>query len=375
MGEHTTAGSRESVAENRSARVVLAIPAFEPGLGLRELVERVVAADKESVIAHIVLIDDGSGPAFSSVFDRAASADRAHVIRNAVNLGKGAALKAAFNHALVTWPECVGVVTADADGQHAAADIVEVARALAEDSDQLVMGVREFGRSVPLRSRFGNLLTRGVFRVVAGYSLSDTQTGLRGLPRELCAQALRIPLNGYEFELEALMAPDAIRSKSIAIREIPIETIYLDDNQSSHFQPLRDSMKVYYVFLRFCGSSAVTALVDFLVFIAVMGQADSVAVSQVCSRSAAVLVSFFLARHLVFHSFGRVFKSFAKFVTLVVVMGVVSYAMIDLLYARFGVPVLAAKLVAESVLFIGNFAIQRSFIFVGRSDDPGSGAA
>jgi len=350
-------------------RVALAIPAFEPTLMLPELIGRVVEADKDALIAHILVIDDGSGPQFERLFARASEIERVHVIRHATNLGKGAALKSAFNHALIAWPDCLGVVTADADGQHAPADIVRVARALVDEPNHLVLGARRFGRAVPLRSRFGNLVTRHVFRVIAGYSLSDTLTGLRGLPAEFCAPALRIPLNGYGFELEMLMAPDTIRSRGIGIREVPIETIYVDGNPSSHFRPLRDSLRVYSVFLRFCSSSAATAFVDFLVFIAAMNQTQNLAASQACSRSVAVLVSLFLARNLVFRHRAGLMKSFARFAALVAVMALVSYAMIDLLHENFRVDVVGAKLFAEAVLFLGNFSIQRSFIFVGRGDD------
>src|SRR6185436_13782275 len=131
--------------------------------------------------------------------------------------------------------------------------------------------------STPMRSAFGNNLTRGVFRFFTGQRLRDTQTGLRGLPVALCTRCLRVPLNGYDFELEMLM----VAGREFRITEVPIETIYIEGNKSSHFNPLWDSLRVYFVFLRFCGSSLITAVVDNTVFIIALPLTGSVGWSQV----------------------------------------------------------------------------------------------
>ncbi len=83
-------------------------------------------------------------------------------------------------------PDVAGVVTADADGQHAPEDIERVADVLAAQPEALVLGARSFGDDVPLRSRFGNILTRGIMHALLGRKLTDTQTGLRGIPVALC---------------------------------------------------------------------------------------------------------------------------------------------------------------------------------------------
>ena len=344
--------------------VVLVIPAYKPSRTLPQLLSQVFDNDADQLIRHVLIVDDGSGSDFEETFAEVALLPRVTIIRNAVNLGKGAALKAAFNYTLVNWPHHPGVVTADADGQHSAKDIVNVAQALIAEPEKLILGARSFGSSVPLRSWLGNWATRGVFRIFSGYSISDTQTGLRGWPASMCADSLRIPLNGYDFEMESLVNMDSVRSRAISIREVPIETIYLDDNESSHFNPLLDSARIYYVFLRFSSSSLAVALVDFAIFLGVLSQVGNLVTAQVASRSVAVIVSFFLARNLVFRSKSAWPYSFAKFLTLVTVMGVVSYSMIEMLHTRWGLPFATAKLIAEGTLFLGNFAIQRSFVFV-----------
>ncbi len=125
---------------------------------------------------------------------------RVHVVRHDVNLGKGAALKTGIAFAQTQFPALDGIVTADADGQHHPDDIERVARTLEADPHRLVLGVRGFQGDVPLRSRLGNAISRWVVHLVVGQKLSDTQTGLRGIPAILWPRLLAIEANGYEFD-------------------------------------------------------------------------------------------------------------------------------------------------------------------------------
>jgi len=348
-----------------SGKLALVIPAYRPGGELAEVVSGVLGtANGDSPIGSVVIVDDGSGPAFADVF-RAVEADRrVTVVRHAVNLGKGAALKTGFNYAMVTWPELGGIVSADADGQHLPGDILKVAKVLASNSTRVVLGVRRFDGDVPRRSRFGNRVTRLVFRALTGRDLYDTQTGLRGWPREHCEDCLRIAVNGYDFELECLLRAYADRRQSGSVLEVPIQTVYIARGRGSHFNPLLDSMRIYFVFLRYCGSSALAALLDSLTFYLAFSSSGQLVASQAAGRAVAGSVAFLLARHVVFKADVSVAVALSRYVALLAVMGVVSYSLIQLLHTRLGVPVIPAKLLAESVLFLGNFAIQRDFVFV-----------
>src|ERR1039457_6814595 len=198
---------------------VVLIPAYRPSAGLIDLVCDLSARGMPAII----LVDDGSGPQFRDIFDQAAQFPGVQILRHAVNLGKGAALKTGINHALCLFPDLIGVVTADADGQHHPEDIVRVAAGLHEHPGALVLGSRTFDAAVPLRSRFGNLLTRKLTATLIGARLQDTQTGLRGIPASLAARLLPIDSRGYEFELEMLIAA---RQSGVPLVEIPIRTIY-----------------------------------------------------------------------------------------------------------------------------------------------------
>src|SRR5580704_17873055 len=276
-------------------RYAVLIPAYRPSPGLVGLVR----ALSEKGTPAIVVVDDGSGPEYREIFAQAANFPHVQLLRHATNLGKGAALKTGINVALCTFPGLLGVVTADADGQHHPDDIERVAQVFLERPDSLVLGSRSFDKDVPLRSRFGNVATRGIMHALLGQKLTDTQTGLRGIPTPLLMRMLRVESTGYEFELEMLIAAHHM---SIPVVEQPIQTIYEPGNKSSHFNPIVDSMKIYFVLLRFGSVSFVTALLDNLVFILARHYTGSVLVSQIIGRACAVTFNYSTVRGSVFYS-------------------------------------------------------------------------
>ena len=94
--------------------------------------------------------------------------EKVTLLRHAVNLGKGAALKTAINYALCNYPGLLGVITADADGQHHPDDIERVAAQSRGRARSHGPGSANLRRDVPLRSRFGNVVTRAVMRALVG---------------------------------------------------------------------------------------------------------------------------------------------------------------------------------------------------------------
>ena len=133
-------------------------------------------------------------------FAEACAFDGVTLLTHEENKGKGRALKTALEWLKNNRPDIVGAVTADSDGQHAIEDITSVAEELSEHPDSIVMGCRDFSSAVvPARSRFGNKATRTVLRLSTGLRLSDTQTGLRGLPSCRFEEMLEIEGERYEF--------------------------------------------------------------------------------------------------------------------------------------------------------------------------------
>jgi putative flippase GtrA len=340
---------------------VVLIPAYKPGPEFPGLVAELVRLG----VGRIFVVDDGSGVWFRSRFEEVATHPQVRVARHAINLGKGAALKTGINAILCEFPDVAAIVTADADGQHAPDDIIAVAQKACANPGALVMGARVFKEDVPLRSKLGNNLTKLVLQIVAGAKLSDTQTGLRGIPATLLPELLKIPSQGYEFELDMLLVS---RRRRLRILEQPIRTIYLDGNSSSHFNPLLDSMRIYFVLLRFAMISMCTALIDNLIFSAIFLYTGNKAWSQVAGRIAAMTFNFTTVKRMVFNTRGRVLREFLQYTSLVAVSGTISYLMIALLTSRFGMGVLKAKLLSEGLLFLANFLVQRDLIFTGDKD-------
>ena len=344
-----------SPATAAAGRAVIVIPAYEPTPLLVDLV-RGLSADGRP----IVVIDDGSSGSCAATFAAVAACPGVVVLTHAVNLGKGQALKTAFNYVLLnTAPDDVGVVTADADGQHLAADIRRFADRLEHGPLALVLGSRRFEGRVPLRSRIGNVLTRGVFRVLIGKSVTDTQTGLRGIPRSFLSELVVVEAGRYEFELEMLVRAT---ERHLPIEELTIETVY-GSFAKSHFNPLRDSLRIYFVFLRFTGLSMLTAAIDYTVFALSFLASRNILLSFIAARVVAGAFNFTVNRVLVFRSHGRAPVEAGKYVLLVAALMTVSYVLVTAMVQGLGMNVFAAKVIAEGGLFLASFALQNFLVF------------
>jgi len=339
-------------------KAVIVIPAFEPTPALADLVAD-LSRDGDR---QIVVVDDGSSAACRPIFDRVAALPHVVVLAHAVNRGKGHALKTAFNYFLLNAPpDSPGVVTADADGQHLPVDVRRVAERLERSPAALVLGGRTFDGAVPFRSRFGNTMTRGVVRLLLGRPIFDTQTGLRGIPRSFLPELVQAEGGHYEFELEMLVRATHRR---MAIEEIPIQTVYGGAGQS-HFNPLRDSLRIYFVFLRFLGLSIATAGIDYTVFAIAFMAGHSILGAMATARLVAGTFNFTCNRITVFKSRGPIVSEALKYALLVVALMTVSFSLVTSL-VYLGVNVYLSKVLAEGGLFIVSFALQNMLVFADR---------
>jgi glycosyltransferase involved in cell wall biosynthesis len=225
-------------------KFAILIPAYKPDQRLVHLVEALSNASQ----APIVIINDGSPAAHDPVFAGLAAYPTVKLLAHPVNQGKGAALRTGFDYIQTLPAEIACVITADADGQHSLKDILGVAETAEQKPEAMIIGSRQFDKDVPPKSMFGNTVTRWVMRLFFGVRLWDTQTGLRGIPRNLLPELIEIPYDHYELEIVMLLIA---QRRSVPMIEIPIETIYIEGNRGSHFKPLRDSARVYSVLLRY----------------------------------------------------------------------------------------------------------------------------
>lgn len=213
---------------------VVLLPAYNPNImmltSLREL-------KKEGF--DILVVNDGSAKEFSELFEEAKK--YAVVLCYEKNMGKGYALKYGMQKIREHFPDAQRFITADADGQHSTEDIVNI-REKMRSGDDFILGTRDFKGNTPLRSRVGNSMSRLVFAVSTGYYLSDNQSGLRGFDMCHVPWMAKVGGNRYEYEMNVLIC--AVKQR-IKICTVPIKTIYIDDNRSSHFNPIRDTLRIH----------------------------------------------------------------------------------------------------------------------------------
>lgn len=213
---------------------VVLLPAYNPNIMMLKTLRELQKED-----FGVLVVNDGSAKEFSELFD--AAQKYAVVLSYEKNRGKGYALKYGMQKIKEYFPDAVRFITADADGQHSTEDICNI-REKMRGGDDFILGTRDFKGNTPLRSRVGNSMSRLVFAVSTGYYLSDNQSGLRGF--DLCHVPWMVNVNGnrYEYEMNVLIC--AVKQK-IKICTVPIKTIYIDDNRSSHFNPIRDTLRIH----------------------------------------------------------------------------------------------------------------------------------
>ena len=317
-----------------------------------------------------LVVDDGSTSG-RDVFDEVRRRG-VTVLVHETNRGKGAALKTGFAWIAANAPECRTVVTADADGQHTPDDIMRVAEASLSHPKGLTLGVRAFSGKVPLRSRFGNWWTRQFFFLMTRLRISDTQTGLRGIPSALLARMLTLDGDRYEYEMR--MLADARRHEAPPL-QIPIATVYIAENASSHFNPLKDSIRIYGALIKFCLSSVGCFLLDNVVFTVALyacsrftewRRATGVLVALVLARAISSTVNYICNRKLVFRSTVSKRKSFAKYWLLVMGVMAAGYlftAVLSRVFDAHGLMITLLKIVVETALFFVSYNLQRRWIF------------
>lgn len=345
------------------------VTAVVPSLNPDEKFLNVVKGLVEAGFSSVILVDDGSRAENKIWFERALEYPQCTLLVHEVNRGKGRALKTAMEYFLSHNSDHTGVVTLDGDGQHAIPDVVNCAKALEEHADSLVLGVRSFqGAEIPARSRIGNGITVGVFRHLCGIPVTDTQTGLRGIPRAFCEYLLAVKGERFEFETNMLLET---RRADMKIHEVPIRTVYLEENKSSHFRPFHDSMAIYWLIVKYLSSSLLSFVIDwgicwFLLWL--FGRLTpsfgdvNIYLATAGARITSSLFNFFMNRTVVFRSKDGLGKTALRYYTLCVVQMLCSAGLVHLL-ALVGCPAMVGKIPVDVLLFFISFRIQRSWVF------------
>ena len=356
------------------SKISVVLPSLDPD----EKLIRVVDGLLEYGFTDIILVNDGSRAENLHYFtDLAAAHPQIHLLHHEVNKGKGAALKNAFRWFLENRPEGYGVVTVDGDDQHHPEDTVRCCEQMMK-SGNIVLGCRDFNQDdVPARSSFGNKTTSLIFKIFVGMTISDTQTGLRVIPRKQLEVLTGIDGDRFEYETNMLLA---MKDNGFAFDEVKIRTVYIEENKSSHFRVIHDSWRIYKLilkhFFRYTLSSLVCFVVDaggvFLLTKVLGGILQDPllgSVATVGARAVSSLVNFFMNQKLVFQTNVSTGKAMLRYYCLALPQLAVQTLLNQGIYTLFGVAEEAAGLrtlihiLVMTVLFIISYTIQQRWVF------------
>jgi len=357
-------------------KILVVIPSLDPDDRLPEVIRGV----QEKGFTEILLVDDGSAPENQHYFEEGAAMG-CEVLHHGVNKGKGRALKTAFAWFLKNRPDLDGCVTIDGDNQHHPEDIAACVDVMyRQKKDSLVLGVRDFNQdNVPPKSRFGNKCTSFVFRVFCGLKVSDTQTGLRVFPRSIIKQMLDIAGERFEYETNMLLS---CKQAGIPLVEQTIRTIYIDSNATTHFHPIKDSLRVYGIIIKFFLSSLASWIIDiglFTLFLFLFNKGASAggmlsrfsggkrrAISAGFARVISSIFNFSVNRKAVFHSKGSLALTMARYYILWAFQLLASIGLVELfsrlISEKQGI-VTVIKLIVDLFLYFVSFRVQQAWVF------------
>ncbi len=342
-------------------KTAILIPAYKP----EKTLFLPFMEELSKAFENIVIINDGSGNAFDGVFEECKQYTDI-VLHHYINKGKGSALKSGIGYIMNRMPDIDGIITADCDGQHTVEDIIKVAKELENHPDDLIIGGRRFDENVPFRSQLGNTVTRGLFKLSTGLKIYDTQTGLRGFSRQHFETMARLNGERYEYEMNMLLK---LRELGIQPREIEIKTVYINENATSHYNAVKDSLRIASRLLLFASGSILSFAVDYLFFsLFTFVCTFSYGISFMFARIISAVVNYLINRKIVFG--GNCSRSaVVKYAALAIVVmlggvGVMklaeNYALSHVVFASFPVVV---KAVYDIIMYFVNYIIQRDFVF------------
>lgn len=335
----------------------------------------VVDGLKRAGFEHVVIVDDGSDDNHQAPFSFAESVGFT-VIHHGVNKGKGRALKTAFAYVSENLPECCGVITIDGDGQHLTKDIIQCSQRLIENPDCVILGCRDFDQpGVPPRSVAGNKSTRKLFKVLFGINITDTQTGLRAIPGCYLKNFCEIEGERFEYETNMLLQ---MNRQHIGFIEQPIETVYDPDDYSSHYNAVKDSLKVAKVMAkyiahssaaRYACSSVLSYIFDVAVYYSLLklfGMAMK-GTFQIIGNLSSSLLNFNLNKFWVFRTKGGYWREVLEYYCIAIPRSLIGTTFTLLIQNSLAAitPGLATlvKILVEAVMFVAVYFIQKKWVF------------
>ena len=350
--------------------VTIVIPALNPDEKMLQFLSDL----RKRGFEKIIIVNDGSRKDTLWIFEEANTQFGCTILNHYVNLGQGRAYKTAFNYYLGSQigggeseSQSIGIIQCDCDGQHSADDVVKCAELMHSNPEKFIIGVRDFSdKSIPFRSRFGNHCTSVIFKIFCGLDLKDTQTGLKGIPNSMLT--FLIETSGERFEYASSVLLEA-KSKGVEFVQFPIETIYINGNETSHFNPIIDSIRIYSLILRYMLSSLTGFVMDIVIYSILIGLLENVfpdyyiVISTYISRIFLSICIFLINKKIVFHNSSSLIPTAIKFFVLCLSQATVSGLTVRFLVGIFGGGKIIIKIFVDTLLFFVSFQIQDRWVF------------
>lgn len=335
------------------------VPSYNPN---EEIMSNFILELKKS-FKNIIIVNDGCYKEYDDYF-KGFEEKGITILKHHINQGKGRAIKTAFNYLCNEHKDFKSTVTADCDGQHTIEDIKTCSKLAIEFPNNLILGVRDFDqKQVPTQSKLGNKITRTIFKIFIGLSITDTQTGLRGFSKKMVETFLGTPGERYEYETNMLIE---CKYKDIKIKETKIDTIYINNNATSHFNPVKDSIIIYKLFFKYILSSISSFLLDILLFTIFLNifknTNESVLISTILSRVISSIYNYLVNGKFIFKNANKL--SLYKYFFLVLTQMFISGFSVTYLSKIFiNSSKILIKIIVDIIIFIINFVVQRDFVF------------
>ncbi|MBD5470231.1 MAG: glycosyltransferase [Lachnospiraceae bacterium] len=348
-------------------KVVIMIPAYNPDEKFLFFLGKL----KESGYKKIIVIDDGSVEEKKHFFDEAVENYNCALVSHSINLGQGRAYKSGFNYYLSKtkeeYKDTIGIIQCDCDGQHCIEDVNKCLELLNNNPNKFILGVRNFSdKSIPFRSRFGNKCTTFMFKAFCGLDIEDTQTGLKGIPCSFLPDLMETQGERFEYASSVLLET---KRKGIEILQFPIETIYINNNETSHFNPLRDSIRIYSLILKYLLSSISAFVVDIImysIFLALFKELypqTYVIISTYLAKIISCTYTYMVNKKIVFENHSRKMSIAIKFAILCIIQSTLSGFLTNGIVMWLGWNEVLSKIIVDTVLFFVSFKVQDRWVF------------